>query len=173
MTQSYRIKFTFLVITILGALFMEMGGFILVGKEIGILATLGLTLLTMILGSILLAIQGMSLLNNTQYELTQRHVPENDTNKAASILIGVTGAILLILPGFISDILGILLFIKPLRSSAWTLFLCCTRRSSISTIIDPKVQNESGKTIELNATDYYRCNASHPPPYNDNCDHEA
>uniref|UniRef100_E6YXN4 FxsA cytoplasmic membrane protein n=1 Tax=Bartonella schoenbuchensis (strain DSM 13525 / NCTC 13165 / R1) TaxID=687861 RepID=E6YXN4_BARSR len=120
MTKFYHIKPRFFVVIVLSVLFIEIASFIVVGNEIGILATLSLILLTMIIGSILLRIQGISLLKNIQRELIQGTMSEYYI--ADDVLI-IIGAILLIFPGFVSDILGISLLIKPIRTFIRFLFL--------------------------------------------------
>ncbi|GAA4658880.1 FxsA family protein [Bartonella pachyuromydis] len=143
MIKSYPINLRFFIIIFLIALLIEIAGFIFVGKEIGIPATLSLVVLTTIAGSILLRIQGVSLLKNIQHELIQGHRLENNIINDAFVIVG---AILLILPGFVSDILGILILIKPIRSLIWH-FLSSFKNKT-------NTQNDSEKIIDLNAEDY-------------------
>ncbi|WP_208439988.1 FxsA family protein, partial [Bartonella grahamii] len=69
MIKSYPINPRFFIIILLSILLIEIAGFIFVGKEIGILATLSLVVLTTIAGIILLRIQGVSILKNIQREI--------------------------------------------------------------------------------------------------------
>ncbi|WP_409361398.1 FxsA family protein [Bartonella heixiaziensis] len=151
MIKSYPINPRFFIIIALGAFLVEIAGFIFVGKEIGILATLSLIILTTMAGSILLRIQGLSLLKNIQRELIQRPPLRNDTINDAFIIIG---AILLILPGFVSDILGILLLIKPIRTVVWHLFSSLRNKMNTHTKNNTTAQNDSEKIIDLKAEDY-------------------
>ncbi|CBI75796.1 FxsA cytoplasmic membrane protein [Bartonella clarridgeiae 73] len=162
MTKFYHIKSRFFLIIVLSALFFEIAGFIIVGKEIGILATLSLILLTMISGIVLLRIKGISLIKNIQNKLIQRHILEY---YIANDALTVLGAVLLILPGFISDICGILLLIKPVRTFSWNLFLSLINKTNSNT------QNESEKIIELNAEDYQSYNTEKSPWYKNNDNH--
>ncbi|WP_102829874.1 FxsA family protein [Bartonella bovis] len=165
MTKFYHIKPRFFVVIVLSVLFVEIAGFIFVGNEIGILATLSLTLLTMIMGSILLRIQGISLFKNIQRKLIQGNMPEDYI--ADNVLI-IIGAILLIFPGFISDILGISLLIKPIRT--FTRFLFLSLHNKINAKTCANTQNASEKIIELNAEDYQSYNIKESPWYK-NDDH--
>ncbi|WP_317992620.1 FxsA family protein [Bartonella gliris] len=160
MIKSYPINPRFFIIIALSAVLIEIAGFIFVGKEIGILATLSLIILTTIAGSILLRIQGFSLLKNIQRELIQGHTLENDIINDAFIILG---AILLILPGFVSDILGILLLIKPARPVIWHLFSSLSNKMNTHTKNNINTQNESEKIIDLNAEDYQVHNTTESP----------
>ncbi|WP_407965576.1 FxsA family protein [Bartonella sp. C271] len=160
MTKFYHTRSQFFLIIILSALFFEIAGFIVVGKEIGILATLSLIFLTMISGIILLRIKGISLIKNIQSKLIQGHTLESHIANDALILLG---AILLILPGFISDISGILLLIKPIRTFIWNFSLSLINKTNTDVTINFETQNESEKIIELNAEDYQSYNATKSP----------
>ncbi|WP_455474228.1 FxsA family protein [Bartonella sp. B30(2025)] len=160
MIKSYPINPRFFILSILGALLIEIAGFIFVGKIIGIFATLMLVVLTTMVGSILLRIQGISLLKNIQRELTQGRKLENDVINDVFIIIS---AILLILPGFVSDLLGILLLIKPFRTIIWYLFLSFNNTNRYDNNANTK--NESEKTIDLQVEDYKVYNEKDTPWY--------
>ncbi|WP_273753874.1 MULTISPECIES: FxsA family protein [unclassified Bartonella] len=147
MIKLYSINPRFFIVIFLCILLIEIAGFIFVGQAIGILATLSLVVLTTIIGVILLRIQGLSLLKNIQSELIQGRTLENNIIHDACIMFS---AILLILPGFVTDLLGILLLIKPIRSFAWHFF------SSLKNTLNSnmKRKNNSEKIIDLNAADY-------------------
>ncbi|OPB30465.1 FxsA family protein [Bartonella sp. WD12.1] len=162
MTKFYHIKPRFFVVIVLSVLFIEIASFIVVGNEIGILATLSLILLTMIIGSILLRIQGISLFKNIQREIIQGTMSEYYI--ADDVLI-IIGAILLIFPGFVSDILGISLLIKPIRTFVRFFFL--SLKNKINAKTSTNTQNESEKIIELNAEDYQSDNKESPWRIND------
>ncbi|WP_175868426.1 FxsA family protein [Bartonella gabonensis] len=147
MIKFYSINLRFFVVIFLCILLIEIAGFIFVGQEIGILATLSLVVLTTIGGVILLRIQGISLLKNIQSEFIQGRTLENNIIDNAFIMFS---AILLIFPGFVTDLLGILLLIKPIRSITWHFF------SSFKNTMNPntKRKNDSEKIIDLNIEDY-------------------
>ncbi|QEE08416.1 FxsA family protein [Bartonella kosoyi] len=147
MIKLYSINPRFFVVIFLCILLIEIAGFIFVGQEIGILATLSLIIITTIVGVVLLRIQGFSLLKNIQSEVIQGRTLEKNIVNDTCIMLS---AILLILPGFVSDLLGILLLIKPIRSAAWRFF------SSLKNKMNPNTRrkNDSEKIIDLNAEDY-------------------
>ncbi|WP_336287686.1 MULTISPECIES: FxsA family protein [unclassified Bartonella] len=160
MIKSYPINPRFFVIVIFGAPLIEIASFIFVGKEIGILATLSLIILTTVVGSILLRIQGISILKNIQRELIQGRTLENYIINDAFIIIG---AILLIVPGFVSDILGILLLIKPVRKIIWYLFLSFNNNTSSYHKNNDNTKNKFEKIIELKEEEYQIHNVKESP----------
>ncbi|KEG21190.1 FxsA family protein [Bartonella bacilliformis] len=166
MTKFYHIKPRFLLVIVLCALFVEIAGFILVGKEIGVLATLSLIFLTMISGSILLRIYGVNLLKNIQRGLIQGHMPTHNISDEAFILIG---AILLIIPGFVSDIIGILLLIKSVRTCAQSFLSLLNNK--INANAKTTSQNKFENIIELNAENYQSYNAKESPWHKSNDNH--
>lgn len=167
MIKSYPINPRFFIIIFLSALLIEIAGFIFVGKEIGILATLSLVVLTTLVGGILLRIQGISLLKNIQHEIIQGRRLENNIINDTFVIVG---AILLILPGFVSDILGILLLIKPIRSFIWHFFSSLRNKINTRTKNKTNPQNASEKTIDLKAEDYEVHNTTESP-WRKNDDH--
>ncbi|AQX20760.1 UPF0716 protein FxsA [Bartonella sp. CDC_skunk] len=159
MKKFYHIKSRFFLIIVLSALFFEISGFIIVGNEIGILATLSLILLTMMSGIILLRMKGIGLIKNIQSKLLQGQALEHYIANDALIILG---AVLLTLPGFISDICGILLLIKPIRVFIWNLFLSLINKTNSN------AQNKSEKIIELNPEDYQSCKTEKSPWHKNN-----
>lgn len=98
--------------------FVEIAAFILVGREIGVLATLGLTIATTVLGAVLLRAQGFGLLQRITAETKAGRVPGRELVHGVMILLA---GMLLIMPGFVTDTLGLLLFIPSLRDIGWRL----------------------------------------------------
>ncbi|WAJ28657.1 FxsA family protein [Antarcticirhabdus aurantiaca] len=107
------IPFLFLLMPI-----AEIAGFILVGNAIGLWPTLGLILASAFLGALLLRQQGLGTLRRIQEETRAGGLPGREL--VHGLMIAVAG-FLLILPGFISDVVGLLLFLPPVRDLAWRL----------------------------------------------------
>jgi len=97
---------------VLGAVFIEIAGFIIIGSGIGVLPTLTLVMLSMFAGVYLLRSHGISILQRIRDELSAGRIPDREMAEGAMIM---AGAILLIIPGFVSDIIGLLLFIQPVQ----------------------------------------------------------
>lgn len=96
----------------------EIAAFVVVGGEIGALATVGLVVATSMLGAILLRIQGFGALTRIRATMEAGGSPGRDLVHGLMIM---AAGVLLLLPGFITDIIGILLFIPPVRELAWRL----------------------------------------------------
>jgi UPF0716 protein FxsA len=94
----------------------EIATFVVVGREIGVLSTIGLIVLTGFVGVILLRVQGFGVLRRARTEIDAGRDPSREIANGAMILVA---GILLLLPGFLTDILGILLFIAPVREAVW------------------------------------------------------
>lgn len=90
----------------------EMATFFWVESKIGLAWALGLALTTALVGSFLVRRAGLSVLGRIQNKMSQGQVPGRELSDGAAIL--VAGAFL-ISPGFITDILGFLLLVPPVR----------------------------------------------------------
>lgn len=92
--------------------FLEIAGFIVVGGWIGVFPTLLLIILTTLLGLFILRTQGFVTLINMQRRMQQGEHPQIDVlNGALTMFAGL----LLLIPGFITDSIGILLLIPIIR----------------------------------------------------------
>ena len=149
-------------VILLIAIFIEIAGFIIVGKQIGVLATLGLIILSMVAGFVLLRVQGITLLTKMQSELAAGHMPDRELAHGALVIIA---AILLIIPGFVTDIIGLLLFIPQIRDLLWKwLSKRMTVRTSFSSgFTKNSYDNNHSQTIDLDAEDYHSSDPEHSP----------
>lgn len=106
------IPFALLVIPLL-----EIAAFVLIGGEIGIWATLGLVVVTAVIGSFLLRWQGLALLGRIQNELAAQRLPAKDLVRGAMLVLA---GVLLLTPGFVTDTIGFLLFVPPFQEAVWS-----------------------------------------------------
>ena len=86
-----------------------------VGELIGVAPTVGLLLASAILGAFLLRLQGRGAWRRFNAALTERRFPGREV---ADGLMIAAGATLLLIPGFITDVLGLILLIPPTRAIA-------------------------------------------------------
>lgn len=86
-----------------------------VGEVIGVVPTLLLLLLDAVLGSLLLRHQGRGAWRRFNEAIAQRRFPGKEVADGVLIVIGGT---LLLAPGFLTDIVGLLLLIPPTRAIA-------------------------------------------------------
>ncbi|WP_105104597.1 FxsA family protein [Microbulbifer pacificus] len=99
---------------------LEMWLLISVGEKIGALPTIGLVLLTAMVGVALLRHQGISTLMRAQEKMRVGEVPAREM--AEGVFLAVGGALLLT-PGFITDTLGFICLIPGLRQLVLGKFL--------------------------------------------------
>lgn len=91
----------------------EIGVLLLSGKTIGVLPTVLLIILTGFVGAYLAKKQGMQAVRNLQKEIQYGRIPSNAILDAMAILVG---GIMLLTPGFISDIVGLFLLFPITRN---------------------------------------------------------
>ena len=92
-----------------------MSAFIYIGGEIGGLATLLGVFGTAIIGLSLLKSQGSTVMTKIRIDLAQGRAPVGSIADSISL---VTGGILMLIPGYVTDGIGLLLFIPVLRTIA-------------------------------------------------------
>lgn len=83
-----------------------------VGAEVGALNTIGLVFLTAIIGVYFAKLQGIQTLKSGMLNLYQNKIPLYEVMSGASIALA---ALLLIVPGFLTDFIGFLLLIPFTR----------------------------------------------------------
>lgn len=91
-----------------------------VGSSIGVLWTIFMVVLTAVIGSILIRVQGFSLLMQSRQQLAQGQLPTEVVFSGACLL--VAGALLLT-PGFFTDALGFTLLVPLFRTIAYKHFV--------------------------------------------------
>jgi len=99
----------FLVIPIL-----ELAVIIQVGQSLGVLNTIGLLLLVSFAGAWLVKREGIGVWRRFTTQVRAGHVPSREI--ADGVLILFAGALLLT-PGFLSDVVGLLLLLPPVRAA--------------------------------------------------------
>ena len=94
---------------------IEVAIFITVGSNIGILNTIAIILLTAVIGIYFVRRQGISLLFNAQRNMAKGIMPAEEIKGGIFLLIS---GLLLITPGFFTDCVGFLMFLKPVQNFA-------------------------------------------------------
>ncbi|HUC63432.1 MAG TPA: FxsA family protein [Alphaproteobacteria bacterium] len=92
--------------------FIEIAVFIRVGAAIGVLPTVALTLLSTAAGIALMRHQGLATLARARASAERNEPPVDEMLDGLCILLA---GLLLIVPGFVTDALGLLLFIPAVR----------------------------------------------------------
>jgi UPF0716 protein FxsA len=101
-----------LLIAMIGVPILEIVVFIKAGERIGLWPTVGAVILTAVVGTALLRLQGLSTLARARESLKAGQLPVAEVFDGICLLIG--GALLLT-PGFVTDAVGFLLLIPPVR----------------------------------------------------------
>jgi UPF0716 protein FxsA len=106
------------VFPVLAVLFLvvplaELYVLIQVGQVIGVLETVGLLLLVSVVGAWLAKREGIGVLRRMQAAVNAGRVPGTELVDAFLILLA---AALMLTPGFLTDILAILLLVPPVRA---------------------------------------------------------
>ncbi|MGH3833501.1 MAG: FxsA family protein [Pseudonocardiaceae bacterium] len=118
-----------LVLVLIAAAIIELTVLIAVGHAIGVLATIGLLMLASLLGAALLRREGTRTLGAFVEALRTRRLPHREL--LDGMLIAAAG-VLIVLPGFVSDVLGLLLLLPPTRALARRLILrSAARRAAV------------------------------------------
>ena len=110
--MRYILLLVFVIVPI-----VEIGLFLQVGSLIGVPATLGLIILTAILGTILVRSQGMEVLRKIQTAAQNSEVPVDALVQGLFVLVA---GILLLTPGFATDALGFALLVPAIRTTLST-----------------------------------------------------
>ena len=84
-----------------------------IGAAIGVLNTVGLLILSSVVGAWLMKREGLGVVRRMQVAVSQGRVPGQELVDAFLILLG--GA-LMVAPGFLTDALGMLLLLPPVRA---------------------------------------------------------
>ena len=104
--------FSLLLILFITVPIVEMYLLIKIGSVIGALPTIGLVVLTAMVGVALLRQQGLATLGRVQTALDRGELPANEMLEGIALLVG--GALLLT-PGFVTDGLGLICLIPTTR----------------------------------------------------------
>ena len=132
----------------------EITCFILVGRKIGLFPTLSLVVFSAIAGILLMRVQGFGVLMRLRQASQDGRAPGKEMLDAAMIVVA---GILLLIPGFLTDIVGLALFLPPVRSFLWNRLI---RNVVVVDIggVRPGGTPETGaqRTIDLDENDFHR-----------------
>ena len=92
---------------------VEISIFITIGSSIGVINTIAIILSTALVGIFLVRRQGIKLLFDAQRNLSQGIMPTKEIKGGIFLLIS---GLLLITPGFFTDCIGFVIFLKPVQN---------------------------------------------------------
>lgn len=99
--------FTFVVLP-----FVDLYLLVLIGQQVGFWPTLGLVLAAGLIGSFLAKKEGMRVLRRWQESMARGQVPQEGLLSGALVF---AGGVLLVIPGVLTDVLGLFLLFPPTR----------------------------------------------------------
>ena len=99
---------------------VEFSAFIFIGGEIGALLTLLGIFVTAIVGLSLLKNQGRAVMANLRNQVTRGEAPLKSVADSLSLLVG---GILMLIPGYVTDAIGLMLFVPGIRTAVGFLLM--------------------------------------------------
>lgn len=151
-TIGQDLRISLLPLFLLALPLLEIAGFVVVGRQVGALATVGLVLASSVAGMLLLRHQGFGVMARVRAEMDAGRDPSRQLAHGAMIVLA---AILLIIPGFITDIFAIVLLLPMVRDLAWRMLkgriVLATDFGTGGFRTRPR-----DKTIDLDDSDYSR-----------------
>jgi UPF0716 protein FxsA len=125
---------------------IEIGLFAFLGQTIGVLPTLLGVLVTAVAGSLLIRWQGLKVLRDLQATMARGELPARQVGDA--MLIGL-GGLLLLLPGYFSDLIGLLLLMPFVRTMIYGLL---ARR--IKVVTPGAAPSRDPRMVDLDQSDW-------------------
>jgi len=155
-------RFSLLPVIVLLMPILEIAGFIVVGKAIGLWPTLALIILTSMLGLIILRNGGLGMVRNLQ------NAGRTGEQPAEALVRGgmrVIAGILLFVPGFITDTIGLLLLVPAVRGFFWKVFRpnIIVTDFARSGFRDNPRGPASSKVVDLDEEDFHREGPNNSP----------
>jgi UPF0716 protein FxsA len=102
----------YLFLLIIGIPALDIGLLLFSGKTIGVWPTIAVIIFTGIIGAYLAKKEGLQTIRRVQEQLSHGEIPGEAVIDGICILIG---GVLLVTPGFITDLTGFLLLLPPTR----------------------------------------------------------
>lgn len=148
----------FLFIALLLVPLAELYVIVQVAGSIGVLETIGLLILVSVVGAWLLKREGMAAWKRLNEQLQAGRVPAKEVTDGAMIMFG--GALLLT-PGFLTDIVGLLFVLPPTRAAIKGLF----RRAAAGWVVKRHPAGYAGyRVYDATVTRSRRKDVSPSPP---------
>ncbi|SOC37227.1 UPF0716 protein FxsA [Rhizobium subbaraonis] len=133
---------------------IEIAGFVMVGRQIGLLATLLLVIASAVLGMAILRRQGFQALSKLRQPNLPRDLPAEKFFGTALVLLA---GLLLLVPGFFTDLIAILLLVPFVRTVIARRLAARAVVVNFNASVDPHgPRPQQPRTIDLDTDDYNR-----------------
>jgi len=159
-----------LILIFIGVPILEIVVFIQAGDVIGLWPTIAAVVATAIIGGAIIRAQGLATMSRARRNLDQGQVPVQEVFTGICLLLA--GA-LLMTPGFLTDSVGFLLLVPPIRRSLgrWLVDLLFYGRNTRFTVNGEEVVPPDRRTgeapqdaIDVDFTEVPPEDAGNPPP---------
>ncbi len=144
-----------ILLMLIGVPLLEIAVFIEVGSWIGVFPTIALTIATAMAGTVMLRMQGVTLLTRMRGEMDAGRTPGEDLVQGALMVVA---SILLLIPGFVTDFIGLLLFVPPLRAAAARYVVA---RANVTVVQAGGARTRGGRVVDLDEDGWTSRSASH------------
>ena len=111
--------FPAVLILFMGLFALESWLFLETGKRVGVLPVVAWVFISFILGAALIRLEGLRMVFQVHIQLQRGVVPVQEMLGALAVVLG---GILLMMPGYFTDVLGLLLLFPPARALLWLVF---------------------------------------------------
>lgn len=142
-----------LLLLFIGIPILELAILIEVGGAIGLFPTIGLVILTAVIGTFLIRLQGVQLLFQAREKLARDEAPVKEILGGLSLIIA---GLCLLTPGFFTDSIGFLMLIPSFRDRLMGYFAKClseSRAQTYSTHAHSREYHTQNKVIDVTAED--------------------
>lgn len=137
----------------------EIAVFFRVEDRVGFLPILGVVAVTAVIGLLVIQRSGVAVVGTVRAKMREGRLPGEDLSRGlARFLAGIC----LLLPGLITDVLGLVLLAPPLQS--WVHRSLASRVSSRVTVVTSRVRQRRGPIIDVEPVDHPRLSGSDPEP---------
>ena len=140
---------SFFPVLFLAVPLIEIALFVTIGSAIGVLATIAIVLVTAVIGTTLLRMQGFALIGRIRARLDAGELPGRDLADGAMLLVA---GLLLLTPGFFTDTIGFLLFVPAVRARIFR-FVAARTDFRVVTPARPRGNAGDGPVIDLDPDD--------------------
>jgi UPF0716 protein FxsA len=141
----------------------ELAVIIQVGQAIGVWWTIALLVADSILGSVLMRSQGRSAWRRFNAAVQEGRVPAREVLDGALVIFG---GVLLLTPGFLTDLLGLVLLIPPTRALVRRVLVRRLERRMVASMTGPSPRPPRSYDVDGTARDA-DVEALDPPPRRD------
>jgi UPF0716 protein FxsA len=138
-----------LVVLFIAVPIVEIYFIVKVGELIGVLPTLALLVADALLGSLLLRHQGRGAWRRFNAALAERRFPGREVADGVMIAVGGT---LLLTPGFVTDLFGLILLVPPTRAIVRRLLRAYAGRRFTVVAVGNRAPGPGGRPYDFDAT---------------------